>query len=85
MDRVPLCSSRFVTTTSTAPALCAGVVAVIDVLFTTVTLVAGVSPRITIAPAWKPVPMILTAVPPLADPEVGEMAVTVGSGFDTEV
>src|SRR5262245_22062613 len=39
---VPLCVSAFVTVTATAPAACAGVVAVIAVLLTTVTPVAAV-------------------------------------------
>jgi hypothetical protein len=72
----------FVTTTFTVPAACAAVVAVIDVLLTTVTPVAAVPPRLTVAPATNPVPVIVTAVPPLADPELGEIVVTVGAGFD---
>ena len=53
----------------------------IDVLFTTVTPVAAVPPRLTVAPARKPVPAMVTAVPPLAVPELGVMAVTVGAGL----
>ena len=69
------------TTTLTAPAACAGVVAVIEVLFTTVIPVAAVPPRLTVAPVRKPVPVIVTAVPPLVLPEDGETLVTVGAGF----
>jgi hypothetical protein len=54
------------------------VVAVIDVLLTTVTLVTAVPPKLTVAPVRKPVPVIVTAVPPAVVPEVGEIAVTVG-------
>src|SRR5438128_10964537 len=68
-----------VTTTSTAPAAWAAVVAVSEVLLTTVTLVAAVPPRLTVAPAAKPVPVTVTAVPPLLVPELGEIALTVGA------
>ena len=70
-----------VTTTLTAPAACAGVVAVIDVLLTTVTPVAAVPPSFTVAPARKPVPVMVTAVPPFAVPELGVIALTVGAGL----
>ena len=83
MVRVPACASVLVTTTLTAPAACAGVVAVIEVLPTTTTLVAAVPPTETVAPERKPVPVIETAVPPAVVPEVGEMPVTVGAGFGT--
>ena len=56
-------------------------VAVIDVLLTTVTPVAAVPPRLTVAPARKPLPVMLTAVPPLAVPEVGLIELTVGAGL----
>ena len=64
----------------TAPAECAGVVAVIEVELTTVTPVADVPPKLTVAPAAKPVPVMVTDVPPLVVPEVGEIALTVGAG-----
>ena len=70
-----------VTTTLTAPVACAGVVAVIEVLFTTVTPVAAVPPSFTVAPARKPVPVIVTAVPPLLFPKLGVIDVTVGAGL----
>ena len=78
---MPFWASVLVTTTLTAPAACAAVVAVIDVLFTTVTPVAAVPPRLTVAPAKNPVPVMVTGVPPAVVPEVGEIAVTVGAGF----
>jgi hypothetical protein len=80
-DSVPLCVSVLVTTTSTAPAAWATVVALIEVLLTTVTPVAAVPPRLTVAPARKPVPVIVIAVPPLAVPEAGKIEVTVGFGL----
>ena len=66
------------TDTVTAPALPAGVVAVILVLLTTVTLVAAVLPKVTVAPAAKFVPVIVTAVPPAGGPALGDTLVTVG-------
>jgi hypothetical protein len=67
-----------VTVTVTAPALPAGVVAVIDVLLTTTTLVAAVAPNVTVAPVAKFVPVMVTAVPPKVDPLFGDTLVTVG-------
>ena len=49
MVRVPLWASVFVTTTFTAPAAWAAVVAVIVVLFPTATSVAAVPPNLTVA------------------------------------
>ena len=77
---VPLCASLLVTVTLTAPAACAGVVAVIVVAFTTVTPVAAVVSIVTVAPAAKPVPVIVTAVPPPVDPAIGATLVIVGAG-----
>jgi hypothetical protein len=71
-----------VTTTFTAPAAWAGVVAVIDVLLARVTLVAGVPPRLTVAPVRKPVPVIVTRVPPLVVPVLGVTEATLGAGVD---
>ena len=67
-----------VTVTVTAPALPAGVVAVIVVLFTTTTFVAAMPPNVTVAPAAKFVPVIVTAVPPAVGPLFGDTLVTVG-------
>jgi len=68
--------SVLVTTIFTAPEAWAGVVAVIEVPLTTFTAVAAVLPKLTVAPAKKPVPVIVTAVPPLEEPEVGEIVLT---------
>jgi hypothetical protein len=67
-----------VTVTVTAPAACAGVVAVIEVPLTTTTLVAAVPPNVTVAPLAKFVPVIVTAVPPDVDPLFGDTLLTVG-------
>ena len=78
--RVPDWPPVLVTTTLTAPAACAGVLAVICVALTTTILVAAVPPNVTPAPAWNPVPVIVTAVPPLVGPLVGDTELTVGVG-----
>ena len=77
---VPLDWKPTVTTTSKVPPACAGVVAVISVALTTLTPVAAVPPTLTVAVASKFVPMIVIAVPPVVDPEVGLTPVTVGGG-----
>jgi hypothetical protein len=75
--RLPLCPFT-VTVTVTAPAACAGVVAVIVVLFTSTTLVAAVLPNVTVAPAAKFVPVIVTAVLPAVVPLFGLTLLTDG-------
>jgi hypothetical protein len=54
---------------------------VIDVLLITVTPVAAVPPKLTVAPVRKFVPVIVTAVPPLAGPVLGVIDVTFGAGL----
>ena len=76
--RFPLCAPT-VTVTVTAPALPAGVVAVIVVAFTTTTFVAAALPNVTVAPDAKFVPVIVTAVPPAVDPVFGLTLLTVGA------
>jgi hypothetical protein len=53
-----------------------------EVLLTTLTAVAEVVPNLTVAPERKPVPVIVTAVPPAVVPDVGVIPLTVGAGFD---
>jgi hypothetical protein len=77
LARLPLCPLR-VTVTVTAPAVPDGVVAVIDVLLTTTTLVAAVLPKVTVAPEAKFVPVMVTAVPPATGPVFGLTLLTVG-------
>jgi hypothetical protein len=67
-----------VTVTVAAPALPAGVVAVIVVAFTTTTFVAAAAPNATVAPAAKFVPVIVTPVPPEVGPLAGLTLLTVG-------
>src|SRR5262249_48024505 len=73
------CVSRLVTVTFTAPAACAGVVAVILAPLTTVTPVAAAPPMLTVAPATNPVPLIVTSVPPAVVPETSVTLRTLGA------
>ena len=59
-----------VTVTLTTP-VPAGLSAVIVVSLTTVTFVAGIVPKSTAEAPVKPVPVIVTNVPPVAGPIVG--------------
>ena len=68
-----------VTSTLAAPAVPAGVTAVIDVDDTTVTEVAAAPPIVTLVAPVKSVPVMVTLVPPVVGPELGEIAVTVGA------
>ena len=68
-----------VTNTLEVPAVPAGVVAVILVELTTVTLVAAVPPMVTLVAPVKLVPVMVIAVLPDVDPLVGKMLVTVGA------
>jgi len=67
-----------VTTTLKAPAACAGVVAVIWVALLTVKLEAAVPPKVTAVAPIKPVPVIITVVPPAIGPAAGAMLPKVG-------
>ena len=82
--RLPLFALT-VTVTVTAPAVPAGVVAVIWVALTTTTLVAAAVPNVTVAPAAKLVPVMVTAVPPAVEPVFGDTVVTVGAVEPTGV
>ena len=61
-----------------APAVLAGVTAVILVDETTTTLVAATPPTVTLDAPVSAVPVIVIAVPPNVDPDVGETEDTVG-------
>ena len=78
LAKLPLSPLLLVTVTVTAPALSAGVVAVICVPLITTTLVAAVFPNFTVAPAAKFVPVMVTAVPPASGPLPGATLLTVG-------
>jgi hypothetical protein len=68
-----------VTCTDCAPAVPAGVVAVMRLALVTLTFVAAAPPTRTVAPEAKFVPEMVSVVPPVVGPLVGEMAVTVGA------
>src|ERR1700729_3535375 len=71
-----------VTTTSTVPAACAGVLALISVSDSTSTSVAS-PPSLTFAPSVNPVPVITTFVPPAVAPVAGSTDSTVGRALTT--
>jgi hypothetical protein len=78
-DEVALVPDGVVTTTSTVPAaVVAGLVAAIEVAESTVYEVAGVLPKRTAVAPVNPVPEMVTTVPPVVGPELGERPVTVG-------
>jgi hypothetical protein len=67
------------TATSTAPASAAGgAVAVIEVALFTVNELAGNPPKVTAVVPMKLVPVMVTFVPPLIGPELGDNDVSVG-------
>ena len=74
---VALRLSRSMTTTLAVPAVPGGVVAVIDVAEPTTIFVAAAPPMVTLAPETKPVPVIVTLVPPPIGPPLGEMLLSV--------
>ena len=76
---VPLDPPGFVTVTLTAPAACAGVVAVIVMPPLTLTPVAALPPIVTVAPDAKFVPVIAIFVPPLVGPVAGDTVEIVGA------
>ena len=61
------------------PAVPAGAVAVMDELDPTAKLLATTPPNFTAVAALKPEPVIVTDVPPAAEPFEGDTAVTVGA------
>jgi len=62
----------------TAPVACGPVAAVIRVLLTTTTEVAGAPPSVTVAPGRNPVPVIVIGVPPAVEPDCGATPAIVG-------
>ena len=70
-ELVALVPPVVVTVMSTVPAVPAGEVAVIWVSLSTVKLCAGVLPKLTAVAPVKPVPVIVTVVPPVVGPAVG--------------
>jgi hypothetical protein len=58
----------------------AGLFAVISVSFTIVKVLAFVDPKETLVAPVKPVPVIVTDVPPVSGPLVGLILVTFGTG-----
>ena len=77
-ENSPLGPSSVVTIIPTAPALRAGVIQVIVVLFTTLREVAAKPSNVTDVAPVKFVPVIVTFVPPSVLPDDCEMPVIVG-------
>ena len=70
-----------VTRTATVPAVVvAGAVTVICVGDTTTGFSPATRPKATVAPVTKPVPVIVTSVPPEVGPVAVSIALTVGCG-----
>jgi hypothetical protein len=74
-----------ITVTPTAPAACAGVLAVIVVALRAAALAAAVPPNETLVPVVKLVPEMFTNVPPRDVPFATVSAVTVGAGAAEKV
>ena len=68
-----------VTVTSTVPAAPAGAVAETEVAEVTLKM-AGTEPKSTAVAPLKPVPVMVTPVPPSLDPDVGLTEITAGPG-----
>ena len=79
LEPVLLVPAELVTVTSTLPdTVLAGEVTVIEVGDTTVALVPATPPKLTVEPVRKPVPVMVTTVPPTVEPVAGEIAVMAG-------
>src|SRR5712691_3478267 len=73
--------AEVVTVTSTVPAACAGLTAVIVASSTTLKLAADAAPKLTpVTPVLNPVPLIVTDVPPATGPLFGVTPVTATCG-----
>ena len=57
----------------------AGAVAVTSVAESKITPAAGLAPKVTVDVLVKPVPLIVTSVPPASGPSAGSSFVTVGT------
>ena len=77
-ENSPLGPSSVVTIMPTAPALRAGVIQVIVLLFTTLIVVAAKPSNVTDVAPVKFVPVIVTLVPPTMAPDDGEMLLIAG-------
>lgn len=70
-----------VTVTFTTPALPAGELAVMVVLLITVTLMPLAIPNLSAVTPVNPVPVMVTAVPPVLSPVAGDTLVIVGGSW----
>ena len=74
-----LCASGFVTTTSTVAGECAVVVPLIAVALSEV-IVSADPPKDAVVPDWKPLPAMVTPVPPTPEPLFGVTEMIAGGG-----
>src|SRR5256712_6111162 len=72
--------SAFVTTTAFVAFGACGPVVPLIVVVVTVTPPSATPPIVALAPPWKSVPVMVTAMPPAEGPFAGEMLETVGAG-----
>ena len=79
--RVPDWVSALVTIIEYTPCVFAGVTQVMLVVLTTTTLLQATPPIVRVAPEIKPVPAIVTEVPPVINPLLGEIEVIVGNAL----
>ena len=80
-ENAPLGPPPVVTIMPTAPALLAGVIQVIVVLFTTLREVAAIPPNVTKVAPVKFLPVIVTFVPPAMPPEDDEILLITGGAI----
>jgi hypothetical protein len=83
-EDVALVTPATVTVTSEKPDEFAGAVTRIEVELLEIT-VAGVPPKLTVAPLAKFIPAMSTTVPPVVGPDAGMMPVTVGTAVDAKL
>ena len=82
---VALWPSGFITRSGAAPAMCGGVNAVIEVELTTLAPLSTKPSSSTIAPFTKPLPVMVSEVPPAMGPSAGVIVPMVGAGFGVYV
>ena len=76
----PLVPPGFWTVTETGPATPVGGTVVVTVLSLRIVKFVGKLPKVTLVALRKPVPVRVMLPPPMMDPVVGEMLLSVGGG-----
>jgi hypothetical protein len=78
-------ASELVTTTAAEPSVAEGVMQVIDVEETTTTDVQTCPPIVTLAPVLKPVPVSVTATPPVFTADDGDIELRTGGVLEVVI